>query len=442
MNVKSIYMRFFFFLFFCINSVVVIAQAKHYTLEQCIQIALQNNLEVNRAANQAGRETINRRQAWLNMLPDLNGSAGHYWLFGRGIDNTTNTYVDRNFYSGNYGISGDAALFQGLALQNSLKQAVAQERAAKMSWQQQQDALTLNTILAYLQLMNFEDMLQQNSEQALLSAAQVKRLKNMDAKGAIAPSELFDVQGQFSGEEAAIISARRNVTAAKINICALMNIPFDTAMVFERMPVTELLVKNETDAGTAYSNALKNFAEVKVADYLLQGAAYKVKATRGRMFPYLGFGYGLGSNYTQSGIAVWDQLKNNTSKNLGVFLSVPIFNNLQQRNLVRLAKLDLKDAELQNTRVKTALQQDVEMAYSNMNAAHERYQKFMERVSVLEQSYQAAEARFTVGQWNSIEYLTVKNNLDRAKIDMIGGKYEYLLRVKIFNYYQGITTPN
>lgn len=432
-------MKFFFIGFFLfIAPKVALSQEQHYTLERCIDLALKNNLQVALAGNQLERDMIGRRQAWLNMLPDLNASASHGWFFGRSIDKTTNDYVDKSFYSGNYGFSGGLPVFQGLALQHTVRQAAMNAEASKMSWQQQKDNITLNMILAYLQLMNFEDLLVQNTEQARLSEKQMKRLKDMNDKGAIAPSDFFDIQGQYAGDEASVINIKRDVETARINICALMNIPYDTAMVFERMPATEILQKNTTDAATAYQTALEHFAAVQAAGYTLKSAGYGLKAARGRLFPSLGFGYGFGSSYTQFNGSIGNQLKNNLGRNLGFSLSIPIFGNLQLRNGVRLAKLGLKDARLQHTSVKTALQQNIQTANVNMHAAYDRYKKLQERVHALQQSYQAAEARFTVGTWNSVEYLTVKNNLDRANIELIGGKYEYLLRVKIYNYYQGI----
>ncbi|WP_157558128.1 TolC family protein [Niabella aurantiaca] len=435
-------MKFFFIGFFLITvPVMARAQRNHYTLETCIDMALKNNLQIALAGNQLERAAIGHRQAWLNMLPDLNAAASHGWFFGRSIDKTTNDYVDKSFYSGNYNLSGGLPVFQGLALQHTVRQAAMNVAATKMSWQQQKDNMTLNMILAYLQLMNFEDLLVQNTEQAALSERQMKRLKDMNDQGAIAPSDFFDIRGQFAGDEASVINVKRDVETAKINICALMNIPYDTAMVFERMPATEVLQKNTIDAATAYNTALEHFAGVQAADYTLKSAGYGLKAARGKLFPSLGFGYGFGSSYTQFNGNIGNQLKNNFGRNLGFSLSIPIFGNLQLRNSVRLAKLDLKDARLQNTSAKTALQQNIQTAYVNMNAAYERYKKLQERVQALQQSYQAAEARFTVGTWNSVEYLTVKNNLDRANVDLIGGKYEYLLRVKIYNYYQGINEP-
>lgn len=433
-------MKVFFIGFFLVFiPQVILAQDKNYTLEECIDMALNNNLQVTQAANQAGRDAIGKKQARLNMLPNLNASASHGWFFGRSIDNTTNAFVDNNIYSGDYNISGGVTLFRGMNLQNTARQAAMTAAASEMSWQQQKDNITLNVILAYLQMMSAQDILSQTNDQATLSEKQVTRLKDMDAKGAIAPSDLFDMQGQYANDQATIINAKRDVETAKINICTLMNVPYDSSMEFERMTVTDILEKNNTNAADAYQAALQRFAQIKAADFSVKSAVYGLKAARSRLFPTLDFGYGMSSRYAQSSSAsLANQLKNNNNKNLGFTLSVPIFNNLQARNNIKLARLDLKDAEQNDKAVKTQLQQNIEAAAVNMNAAFDRYKKLQDRVNALQRSYQAAEARFNVGQWNSVEYLTVKNNLDRANIDLIGGKYEYLLRVKIYNYYQGI----
>ncbi|HEX7757591.1 MAG TPA: TolC family protein [Niabella sp.] len=432
-------MKRFFIIFIGISiSIGVRAQQTTYTLEQCIDMALKNNLSVNQAQNQAGRDEISRKQARLNMLPSLNASVNHGWFFGRSIDNTTNSYVDNNFYSGNYNVSGNVALFRGGYLQNTAKQLAMNAEASKMSWQQQKDNITLSTILAYLQFMNAQDLLTQSMNQAVLSGKQVKRLEVMDSSGTIKPSDLFDLQGQYASDEASIINAQRDVENSKIAICQNMNVPYDSSIVFERIAVTDLFEKVTTDANSAYQTALERFSQVKVAAFSLKSAEYGVKAARSQLYPSLGMGYGLGSSYTQSGGSITDQLKNNNNKNIGFTLSIPIFNNLQARNNVRTAKLFLKDAQQNEQATKTELQQNIQTAYVNMTAAYDRYTKLQQRVTALQQSYQAAEARFNVGIWNSVEYLTVKTNLDRANIDLIGGRYEYLLRVKIYNYYQGI----
>jgi len=118
-------------------------------------------------------------------------------------------------------------------------------------------------------------------------------------------------------------------------------------------------------------------------------------------------------------------------------LRIPIFNSLQARNRVKLAKNDLKDFELRSNTVKTRLQQSIEQAYINMTSAGERYRILEKQVESYKESFRAAGARFDAGLGTSVDYLTAKNNLDRAQINLINAKYDHLLRTKVLDYYQG-----
>ena len=89
----------------------------------------------------------------------------------------------------------------------------------------------------------------------------------------------------------------------------------------------------------------------------------------------------------------------------------------------------------ENTRIQ--LRQAIEQAYINMTAAYDRYQAVADQVEAYKESFRAAEIRFNLGALNSIEYLIVKNNLDRSDINLTIARYEYLLRTKVLDFYQG-----
>ena len=131
------------------------------------------------------------------------------------------------------------------------------------------------------------------------------------------------------------------------------------------------------------------------------------------------------------------QYNNNLNTNFGLALQVPIANNFRARNQVALAKIYFKNSQLLADNTKIQLRQNIEQAYFNTTAAYNRYQSFMNQVTALEESFKAAETRFENGVINSVEYLQVKNNLDRAKVNLTQAKYEYVLRTKVLDFYQG-----
>jgi outer membrane protein len=132
-----------------------------------------------------------------------------------------------------------------------------------------------------------------------------------------------------------------------------------------------------------------------------------------------------------------DQLDNNLYTSFGFNLNIPIFNAFFQKNRVKQAKINLRNRELIAKTTKTELQQSIEQAYVNMTSASDRYKTLLEQVNAYTASFGAAEARFNSGLGNPIDYLTAKNNLDRANINLITAKYDYVLRTRILDYYQG-----
>src|SRR4030095_896089 len=445
------------------------------TLQQCVETALTNNLDVLQSQLQMQSSKIDKDQAKLNLLPNLNGSAGQTWSQGRSIDPYSNQPVTQNVSSSNYGLSSNVILFNGLSLQNLIKQYSLTYEASKMDWQQAKDNLTLSVILGYLQVLSTEDQLTQATNQATLSGAQVERLQIMNQQGAIRPSDLSDLQGQYANDRLTIVNTRNSLETAKINLCQLMNIPYNPDMQLERIDLAAFAVKYETTRDQIYQTALQELALVKSVDLKEQSAAKAVKVARGQLWPTLTFGGGISTAYSSvaqqnqylnttylptsdsaigngmklpvyrfqdnfsafSKIPYKDQIDNNVYTSYGFNLNVPIFNSLQQRNRLRQAKINLRNTQFVSKTTRTQLGTSIDRAYANMVSAADRYKVLLEQVTAYNESFQAAEIRFNNGVGTSVDYLIAKNNLDRANIDLITTKYDYVLRTKILDFYQG-----
>lgn len=451
------------------------AQQNKLTLQQCVETGISNNLDVLQSDLQMQADEINWKQAKLNLLPDLNGSAGHGINQGRSIDPFTNAYINQNVSYASYGLSSGVTLFNGFTLQNTVKQNKLTYEASKMTLQQRKDNLTINIILAYLQVLNNEDVLNQLMNQADLSKNQVDRLDILNKEGAITPSQLSDLKGQYANDQLGIINGKSVVESAKLDLCRLLNIPYDKNMVLEKIDIASMGTAYEDTPDKIYQTALDQFALIKAVGLSRQSAEKGVKVAKGRLYPSLSLNGNLNTNYSNAAttstflnttdvtssdyvivngnqtpvikkqsnfltqkISYGDQLNNNRFSSLSLNLRVPIFNSFQQRNRIKLAQLTLKNTEQVEKSTKTQLQQSIEQAYINMTAASERYKTLQEQVDAFAESFRAAEIRFNSGVGNSIDYLTAKNNLDRANTNLINAKYDYVLRTKILDYYKGV----
>jgi outer membrane protein len=450
------------------------AQSGKLNLQQCIETAIRKNLQVTQAGLQSETEEVNWKQARMDLLPDLNGTASNGINQGRSIDPFTNNYVNQQINYANYGLSSGVTLFNGMSLRNSVKQTALAFEAAKMDWQQAKDNVTINTILAYLAVLNNQDLLVLAENQSVLSKKQVDRLVILDNDGAINPSLLSDLRGQYANDQLNIIDREAAVQSSLLTLCQLMNIPYDSSIKLEPVENVVMGDKYAETAESIYQVALKNFALIRAAGLRRQSAERGIRVAKGQLFPTLSLNGNVNTNYSSAArndvflnntfvssedyvlvngnpapvfykqanyssqkIGYGKQLNNNLFTSFSLNLRIPIFNSFQSRNRVKLAQITLKNTEAIEATTKTQLQQNIEQAYINMNTALKRYKTLIEQVNAFSESFHAAEVRFNAGVGTSIDYLLAKNNLDRANVNLVTVRYDYLLRTKILDYYQG-----
>jgi len=443
-------------------------------LKQSIEIALANNIPVKQTGLRAERAEVDKNQAKANLLPFFNANLNYGFNTGRVIDPITNSYINQQLSSSGVGISGGVLLFNGLQLQNFIKQTGYAYEASKMDYQQAKDNLTLNVILAYLLVLNNQDQLDIARNTADVTSKQVERMGVLVKEGAVGAYQLSDLRGNYAGDQINIVNAQNNLQTAKLNFSQLLNIPYNPDLQLEAGDFILPTEKYPLSSQEVYNLGIQNLPMVKAADFRVKSADRMIKAIKGDYYPQItlqgNFNSGYSSaatnaipgtiventtgdyvkiagtpspvfrmeqNFTQEKVGYFDQLDNNRGTFYGFFMQVPIFNNFTVRNRVKTAKINLRDAELEAANTKITLKQNVEQAWLNMSGAFDRYKVLLEQVNAYQESFRAAEIRFNAGAINSTDYLIVKNALDRANENLAQAKYEFILRNRILDYYQG-----
>jgi outer membrane protein len=459
------------FLFF---SAGITAQDNRMTLKQCIDSALKNNIQVKQAGLQADAGAVNLKQAKANMLPDLNGGFGYGLNQGRNVDPLTNNYINQQLASSSVNLSSGITLFNGMRLQNLIKQNSFTYNAYQMDLQQQKDNLSLNVILGYLQVLNNEDVLVTSKAQSEVTKKQVERMGVLVREGVTANYLLAELKGQLANEEIAIINASTALQQSKLNLCQLMNIDYNSALELEKADAVLDATAYSGTPAEIYQSSLQNFALIKAGDLKVKAAEKGINVSRAGYFPTIRLNANLGSSYSslaetlspttvtevQTGSYVViagnqnavlkqqqnfssyktgyiKQLNNNLGNFIGINVQVPIFNGFQTKNNIKLSTINFKNTQLESDNTKLLLKQSIEQSYLNMTAAFEKYKVLTEQVLNFEESFRAAEIRFNSGVINSTEYLISKNNLDRTRISLTQAKYEYNFRTRVLDYYKG-----
>jgi outer membrane protein len=432
-------------IFFISAHAQTITSGHSLTLQEAVQTAINNNLDVQQANLAMERAAVTWRQAKAYLLPSVSGEVDHTLNQGRSIDVNTNGYVNQHYTSATWSVSGSMVVFNGFRLLNSLKGGQYAYEASKMEWQQSKDQLTLNVILAYLQILTSKDLLKQAQYQFEVTQKQVDRMTDMNKEGAIKPSDMYDLKGQLADNKVSIITNQNSLDAAKLALSQLMNVPYDKNLQVEPLNAGQYDMNYTASTDSVYQVAVQQLAIIKAAELRTKSAQKYVQAAKGSLFPTVSLIGGLYSPYSSTAktsdspsrkIGYYDQLSNNYSTYYGVAVSIPIFGQFYNRNRISLAKIDLKNAEYTAQSKQIQLKQAIEQDYFNMTASQSKYQALNEQVSAYTESFGAAQVRYDAGASTVVDYIITKNNLDRANVNLIIARYDYVLRTKILDYYQ------
>lgn len=452
-----------------------VAQSIHpLTLQQCVETAIAHNLQVRQSEYQAQSDKVSYRQAKGTQLPFIAGNINHGVNQGRSIDPFTNTYANQQINFASYSINTGITIWNGSSIRNNIKQSELTAKASEMDWQQAKDNITINVILAYLQILNNQEQLTIAGNQVAVTRSQVERLEILNNSGAIAPAVYYDLKGQLSGDELGVINLKNSLESAKLSLAELMNVPYNALVQLESISNQLTPTLYDGTSENIYQAASQQLAFIKAAELRRQSAAKRLLTARAQLLPVLSFNGGFGTNYssvanrqefistndiatssyvTVSGsklpvfapqsnyqtqkISYGNQWTNNLNSSLSIGLQFPILNGLQAKSRINQAHIVDKRAEFELGAVKTQLRRSIDLAYINMNTSFEKYQTLLKQVDDYTNSYKVAEVRFNAGLTTTVEYLAAKNNLDKARSNFVTARYDYFLRSKILDYYQG-----
>lgn len=386
------------------------------------------------------RDSIAYKQTKENLLPSFSGNASRTLDQGRGINPITNTYITQSLTSDNYGVGTNVTIFNGLALQNNIKQASLSYQAGKMDLQSAKDQVTINIITNYLSILDAQESLEQSKSALAVSKETLDRLETREKQGAnTAASDIYDQRGSYANNLVNVVTAQNSLDAAKLSLFQLMNIPYNPDATYQPLSPAELVGEYGVNADQIYQTALQQLPAVKSAILKRQSAEKNVQLQKGLLLPTLSLGGGVNTSYSSASqnINYFDQFRNNYSTNESLNLNIPIFSNHRLKNNVALAKITVLDNLYLEENTKIMLKQNIEQAYYNMSAAYKRYQALKDAVAAYTESFRISKIRFDAGVLTSVDFIISKNNMDAANLGLISARYDYFIYSKVLDYYQG-----
>jgi outer membrane protein len=409
------------------------AQQK-YTLEECVEIALENNRNIKQQELNNQQREIAYSQARADLLPNLNASAGQSFVYGRSIG-LDNVYQNTNSSQTSFNIGSNITLFDGLRMKYNIDARKAEMYISEADLERIQDDIVMSVSTVFLQVLMNKELIQIANDQIELTKTNLTRMNELVENGKIARGELYELEAQMAKEEFNQIQAENNLKLSLLDLAQIMELEnfsnFDV-VVPNDIEIDEGLLLSPT---SIYESALIARPEIRGAQYRVSSSETEIQIAKSAYYPSLSFGASMGSGYyNMSGFenaTFGDQLKNNRSTSLGFSLSIPIFNKFQVRNSVKNAQIALEYSKLEVDKTKIELRKRIEQAYYNAVGAESRWKAADKSELASREAYRFAEQKYENGRGTSYELSQAKSNLANVLSDQTQAKYEYMFRLKI-----------
>jgi outer membrane protein len=413
--------------------------AESWTLQRCIDYALQNNIQIRQSDIAAQTRDVDYNSARSNRLPGLSANASQTWSFGRSLT-IDNTYANTNTASTSFSIGTDVTLFAGGRLSGNIHKAELGLEAAMSDLERIKDDVRVQVAEAFIQIVYNQSILEVAMNQVTIDSMQVERLTALAAIGKASSAEVSSQKATLAQSRLSVTQAQNNLNMSKLTLTQLLELPTPDGFEIIQPGADEIEFIMPDSPEDIYAEALNIKPAIKSEEIRLEQAKTSIDIAKGGYYPTLTLSAGAGTGYYTSSNRTGDnfgnQLQNNFGPQVGLNLSIPIFSRNSNRNSVRTAQLNRMNQEMQLDNTKKQLYKEIQQAYYNAVASKTRYESSQEVEASAQESFELVQAKYEGGKASITEFNESKNRLVTAQADVIKYRYEYLFNTALLEFYR------
>lgn len=421
------------------------AQEKKWTLVECVNHALQNNISVKQALLDADATDIDILVAKGNFLPSLSFSGQYTYSPGVGLNQTSNQYSS-DLSSFNGGGNSSITIFSGLKNWKTLQRARLNQMAMHYSLDGMKDDVVLMVANAYLEIISNKEQLKVLQVQYALTQENIERTQELISAGSLPAGNIFELQATAATQEQQIIGMENNLLISRVGLAQTLLIKdymvFDVVDEEFEVPLnTEILDKSPKEIS---DKAKEELNTIKISQTNLEVAQKDEEIARAGYYPTISGFFGYSSRWStvpnQFGVveSFFDQLSEYGGLNIGAQISIPVFNGFSARASVKRNKINVLRAENNLEQSELDLERNVYQAYMDAANAKKLYEAAMKTLEARELAYNFSKERYDVGMLNSYDYNQSKTDYESAQSDVVRNKYDYIFKLKVLEFYFGI----
>ena len=429
------------------------AQTKKWTLEECVQYALENNISIKQTELDTKTATIDKQTAVGNFLPSLNVSSNHSWNIGLNQDITTGLLRNQTnqFTSASANVGID--IYKGLQNQNNLRRANLSLVASKYQLLKMQEDVALNVANAFLQVLFNKENLKVQQEQLLNNEKQLNRSIELVNAGSIPRGDMLDIKANLAQNRQNLVVAQNNLLISKLSLAQLLQLKeFETFDVVDETSMGQNNTILAQSPSEILEKAKESRTDLKIAQTNLEIAQKNLAIAKGAYLPTLQGFYGFNSRISYADAAAivggnlvtrpanpfWTQFQDNKGQSFGAQLTIPVFNGFSVKNNVERSKVALERSKNNLQQQNLDLQRTIYAAFTDAKGALNANETAITSFEARQEAYLYAKEKFDVGLLNSFDYNQAQTLMINAQSEVLRTKYDSIFKIKILEFYFGI----
>ncbi|MGK0296312.1 MAG: outer membrane protein [Ulvibacter sp.] len=431
------------------------AQTKKWTLKECVNYAVQNNISIKQTELDTETAAIDKKGAIGNFLPSFNANASHSWNIGLNQDITTGLLQNKTTQFTSAGASVGVDIYRGLQNQYSLRKANLSIVAAKYQLLKMQEDIALNVANAFLQVLFNKENLKIQKDQLAINEKQLLRSQELVQAGSIPSGDLLDAKATVASDNQKLIAADNALLISKLSLSQLLQLKdfenFDIEDGTQERDENNILAQTPL---SIYDKAKENRTELKIAQTNLEIAEKNLAIAKGGFQPTLRGFYNFNTRISYADIAVrdnqgaivgvrsappfFDQFSNNKGQSFGAQLSIPIFNGFSAKNNVERSKVNLEKSKIALEQQDLDLERNVYLAFTDAKGALNAHESSLVALESRQAAFDYSKEKYDVGMMNSFDLNQSQTLLSNAQSEVLRSKYDYIFKIKILEFYFGI----
>lgn len=417
-------------------------QGKKWTLEECVNHAVENNISV----KQAELTTLTREQDVIasrgQFLPSLSANASQSINIGSGFDPVSFERINQTTHSTNFGANVSQNVFNGFRTLNLYKQSKLNLESSQLELSRIKDDISLNVVNAYLNVLFNKENLAVAQAQYEFSGKQLEQVQQLVDAGVQPKGNLLDAQATLSNDEQSVTVAENNLELAKLTLSQLLQVPFsgfDVQVADVGQPSETMLY---ADTNSIYGFAVDNRWEIKVAEKNMENAVLGTEISKAGYYPSVSLNYGFSSIWSESEndftkTPFFREIDQNKGHNISLRVNIPIFSQFANKTAVAQSRINEETMQYNLEQAKLTLQENIQRAFTDANAALKTYLAAQRSVEAREEAFKNAQERYNIGAMNAFDFEQSRNNLISSQSSLINAKYDFVFKTKVLDFYAG-----